>query len=347
MPRDEFDEPVGTPWWARCMLGLYALVLGAVVVGLYGFGDRTWWGTALLFGPRWLWALPLPLVALVAILWCRWWMRGVALGAILLWFFGIWGFVIPIERLRGTPVGESLRVLTCNLADGLTHYPSLARLLLEAAPDLAAFQETGPELEKHLPEGWRSIRIGKVVVASRYPLRPRVGDSQFYALGIVLPIGNLVEIETPAGKILFAAVHFDSPRQGLLRILDRQTVIDPSRRGYLEWLTELRSSQQRRVRRRIDHELGGLPLIVAGDFNTPVESRLYREVWGDLHNAFSQAGWGPGESIYVAIRELKYGARIDHILHDDRWRCGQAWIGPWIGSDHRPLLADLWLQAAE
>ncbi len=348
MPREEYEtyneffDPPHRPRWARWLVWLYAAALVAVTLVLYVFGDRTWWGTAVLFGPRWLWLLPWPVLTIAALFWCGWWSRGLALGSGLFWCLAIWGWVIPLDGGRGRQDGAPLRVFTCNLADGLTHYPSLERLLRDVDPDIAAFQESGEELEQHLPEGWRSLRVGKVVIASRYSLRPRVYDSQFYAWGIFLPIGNLVEVAAPSGPLLFAAVHFDSPRPGLLRILDRQTILEPSRRGYLEWLIELRRAQQARVRRRIDGERGELPTVVAGDFNTPVESSIYRAVWGDLANAFSRAGWGTGESIQVSVRGIKYGARIDHILFDPRWRCGQAWIGPWIGSDHRPVIADLW-----
>ena len=42
-----------------------------------------------------------------------------------------------------------------------------------------------------------------------------------------------------------------------------------------------------------------------------------------------------------------FGVRIDHVLTGDGWRCRRCWVGPDVGSDHLPLLADLSLIHAE
>jgi endonuclease/exonuclease/phosphatase (EEP) superfamily protein YafD len=39
----------------------------------------------------------------------------------------------------------------------------------------------------------------------------------------------------------------------------------------------------------------------------------------------------------------KTGVRIDHILAGHGWRCRRCWVGPNIGSAHRPVIADLYL----
>src|SRR4029079_6713607 len=80
-------------------------------------------------------------------------------------------------------------------------------------------------------------------------------------------------------------------------------------------------------------------LVVLGDFNTPVESRIFRDHWGDLADAFSTAGFGLGMTKYNGwIR-----ARIDHVLTSDAWHVDGAHVGPDAYSDHRPLLVDLTL----
>jgi vancomycin resistance protein VanJ len=33
--------------------------------------------------------------------------------------------------------------------------------------------------------------------------------------------------------------------------------------------------------------------------------------------------------------------RIDHILAGPGWYCARCWVGPDVGSPHRPVLADL------
>lgn len=78
-------------------------------------------------------------------------------------------------------------------------------------------------------------------------------------------------------------------------------------------------------------------MIVAGDFNTPVESRIFQQHWGDITDAFSYAGSGFGMTKYNGwIR-----ARIDHVLTGDGITPERAVVGQDLGSDHRPLIVDL------
>jgi vancomycin resistance protein VanJ len=77
------------------------------------------------------------------------------------------------------------------------------------------------------------------------------------------------------------------------------------------------------------------PLVVAGDFKLPPESQVFRRHWGDLHDAFAEAGFG-----FAWTKETSWDrARIDHVLHDRDWTCYWCRVGPAVGSDQRPLIA--------
>jgi endonuclease/exonuclease/phosphatase family metal-dependent hydrolase len=80
-----------------------------------------------------------------------------------------------------------------------------------------------------------------------------------------------------------------------------------------------------------------LPTIVAGDFNLPVESAIYRRHWADLRNAFSRSGLGTGYSKQTSF----WGSRIDHILTTADIVTEHTWTAASTGSDHLPVLADL------
>jgi endonuclease/exonuclease/phosphatase (EEP) superfamily protein YafD len=85
-------------------------------------------------------------------------------------------------------------------------------------------------------------------------------------------------------------------------------------------------------------------MLLAGDFNMPVESRIYRQAWGSFRNAFDEAGIGWGQTKQTRW----FGTRIDHILYSSHWRCRKSWVGPSMGSDHRPMIADLeWSQSVD
>jgi endonuclease/exonuclease/phosphatase (EEP) superfamily protein YafD len=87
--------------------------------------------------------------------------------------------------------------------------------------------------------------------------------------------------------------------------------------------------------------LSSLPVIVAGDFNMPADSTIYREVWGRYLNAFSEKGTGYGRTVFESMRGIKVGVRIDHILAGNGLGIRVCETGPDVGSDHLPLIADI------
>jgi vancomycin resistance protein VanJ len=78
-------------------------------------------------------------------------------------------------------------------------------------------------------------------------------------------------------------------------------------------------------------------VIVAGDFNTPPESPVFRDNFGTLSSAFTVAGWGVGSTYFAG----RFSLRLDHILCNDQWQPKGCWVGPDVGSEHRPLTAVL------
>src|SRR2546430_1561979 len=97
----------------RCTWLYFALVL-AICVLLHATADRWWPGTLLIYGPRWVWALPLAIlvpaaaVARPRVLW-------LLLVAMILVVGPVMGFCVTWRALRaGEANGPGLRVLTCN-----------------------------------------------------------------------------------------------------------------------------------------------------------------------------------------------------------------------------------------
>ena len=83
-------------------------------------------------------------------------------------------------------------------------------------------------------------------------------------------------------------------------------------------------------------------MLVAGDFNTPVESRIFQAHWTEgLEDTFSRVGFGLGMTKYNGWIRV----RIDHVLAGPRWYVRRTEIGHDLGSDHRPLIVDLVLPA--
>ena len=86
------------------------------------------------------------------------------------------------------------------------------------------------------------------------------------------------------------------------------------------------------------------PVLLAGDFNTPPESAIFRRLWTPYTDAFGAAGWGWGYTFIGGRTRV----RIDHILAGPGWYCERCWVGPDVGSPHRPVITDLtWPGTAE
>ena len=79
------------------------------------------------------------------------------------------------------------------------------------------------------------------------------------------------------------------------------------------------------------------PLVVAGDFNLTTESAIYQREFAYLQNAFSRAGFGYGGTKYTR----HHNVRIDHILSNAWWRVHRCEVVADVGSDHRPVIAEL------
>jgi endonuclease/exonuclease/phosphatase (EEP) superfamily protein YafD len=120
-------------------------------------------------------------------------------------------------------------------------------------------------------------------------------------------------------------------------VLNKQTGIDLSRVAELEAVVRLRANESAKVSRWIAGFSG--PKIVMGDFNMPIESRIWRRDWADLADSFSAAGCGFGFTKISEKRGWSYGARIDHVLSSPPWLCQTCLVAGDIGSDHLPLIA--------
>jgi endonuclease/exonuclease/phosphatase (EEP) superfamily protein YafD len=107
---------------------------------------------------------------------------------------------------------------------------------------------------------------------------------------------------------------------------------------------QLRSSHQARAiaseRASVRALSGGsqATLIIAGDFNLPVESTIYRRFWSGFTNAFEEVGNGLGWT----KREGLLHIRIDHVLMRSKSLVPRrAVVGRDWYSDHLPVIVDI------
>ena len=319
-----------------CWAYLAAVILVAVL--MWGWGDSAVPGTVLLFMGRWVFLLPL--VALVpAALWLR---RDLLLPlalAALVVVGPVMGFRAGWRRLLPAPDGAPIRVLTYNAGGGAVLAQVLPEFLSRWQPHVVALQECGDALAAavRLSTGWHQHVGRDLCFLSRFPIRDasvmdrsaldRVKQSEEKEIG---GAGYVVRflLDGPRGPIRVGNLHLETPRKGFEGLME----LDVRR---LRLNTEIRDIESHLARQWVEQGAG--PLLVLGDFNTPVESRIYRRHWGHLTNAFSVAGTGLGVTKHNGWIRI----RIDHVLASDEWHVNRVRLGSERYSDHRPLVVDV------
>lgn len=322
------------PTWA---VGLYVVCLVAIWLTIYFGADRWWLATLMMFGPKWVYALPIPVLVvwiIAARVGRRAWLLLTVSGLLLL--FPIGGFCVPWRTLAVANPPE-ICLLTCNTGGDRCDAARLSALLTEVRPDVVCLQECSQETEQILDEGWQVVRAGALIVAARGEV------TRLDVLKRNLPgrwprvIGLLVRVTRGGRSFDVATLHLFSPRDGLAEIASSRSVIAPWRRETLLQQTDYRRTENQQASRWLAQRPE--PLLIAGDLNTPVRSSIYRESWGTQPNAFSQAGLGFGHTVEINQGGFRFSNRIDHVLASDDWQCSQCWVGPEVGSDHWPLIA--------
>lgn len=343
-----WQDALDTRWkqWAEraflrfAQVATWAYVVTVVVVwlSLHLVGDQWWAASLLLFGPRWLGLLPLLLLVPLAIVLKRRLLVPLTV-VTFLFVFGVLGFCIPWPwESWGADPARSVNLLTCNVHGGEGGWDPVLQLIHQESPDVMALQELGPENHLAFPEDWKVEREGSLLIASPYPTRdvrtwyfndPAIKEPQLRAM--------YVTVELPGRKVGVCNVHLTSPHQGLTKVLDRHTLVSLNRTERLKELNRLR----RRESEALSVWIRELPQvdILMGDFNLPIESRIYQRSWGDYQNVFDNVGFGVGYTRWVMLHNFQYGVRIDHVLTTDDWISEECFIGRDIGSDHLPVIA--------
>ncbi len=309
-------------------------------------GDRVWWALPILFGPRWIWAVAacgmLPWLAMAP--------RRAAIPAVVaavLVVFGIMDFRLGLGRLVAGK-GTVVRVFELNAGAGSGGVPDPERILAEIDaedPDIVVIAECGgglPNALQHsMPAYHVHVNTADLCLLSKGPIEQEHArdQMQFWKLSGSGAIVWAV-VDTPAGPVRLGMVHLSTPRNALDNYPDLSSI--PRLGPVTEANTLERAAESQAARQWI---LSGpdLPTIVAGDFNLPVESAIYREYWSDFGNALSEAGFG---TVYTKHTRW-WGIRIDHILFSHGIRARRAFVGRDVGSDHEPVIADLVVRAGQ
>lgn len=297
-----------------------------------GHAESWWPATILMFAPRWVFAIPLLALFPVAI-----YRRSVRLGAVVLASAAIAlvpvaGFNVPWGTITTSrPEGVPYRVATLNMHYAKGHELAIEQLIDSTRPDVIAIQEWAGPKDRFMASkpGWYTHSTQRWFVASRHPIRSAVelGDQSIDWRSPAVRY----ELDTPDGVVNVFNLHTASSRDGI------SATLRDYRKGSDQILAN--SDQRRRQSEYIASQARTCAgaVIVLGDFNTPPESPILAETWRGFTDAFGVGGWGFGYTFIGA----KTMVRIDHVLTSPHWRVVDCWVGPNVGSPHRPVIADL------
>lgn len=332
-----------------------ALLFGAVAlaIALHPGVEASGWIELLRYVPYPLFLAPM-LVALALSLALGWIWRLAALAGVAI-------IAVPVMGLSiGTPESGSvhLRLMTYNIKsyraevwpDTYAHIADEIRrhspdvLVLQDAQLFSADDQPTPEPLQRLWTGWYVYKADQYVVASRYPLRDcrllPVGDEGLrstYASCTVLVGQQPMDLAT---------VHFLSPRDGLNAARhERLEGVDDWQVNFTLRLGQTRDMVRDLARLRQADSMGRpVPLIVAGDLNAPEASPVVQALIGTgLRDAWSSAAIGYGYTYGHWLRPRMDLLRIDHILVSPQVAVQRTQVGGAEASEHRPVIADLWL----
>ena len=312
----------------------WAIVILCVALLLHTVADSWWPATLLLFLGRWPWMLPAIPLLLLALLLKRRTAAVATTASVAIGLFGIMQLSVGSRRLSEPSYSDSrVRIITFNI-DGDAPAPlQLVELVNEWEPDVFAVQECGPRSREQLANipGYRSD-VGVTCLLTKFEILSvdSLRREAFRDAGGAAWVKRY-RLKGPAGEFDFTNLHLDTPRKAFDVLINGDTGATAA----ISYKTSVREVESRLARRWVD--LGKGPRLVAGDFNMPVESAIFRAHWGSMTDGWEAAGLGFGYTRLAGWISL----RIDHVLADSSWSVQSARVLPDYGSDHLPVMVEV------
>lgn len=294
--------------------------LGAGGLAVVSLAAGSWWVLDLVTPFQLQYAVSLLIAALWFAVRRRWFWLGLA--AVL--------FALPAARVvpcfrsdgnAGHGGSASLRVLSFNVLTSNARCSDVLAWVRKADPDVAFFAEVDPKWETELEELRPTLPYHAVIarednfgvaVLSKIPLR----DTRLITAGDLPTAAIRVEFEVAGKPLVVIGAHPPPPLgPGLTRERNRTLV---------SLANEAREN--------------GSALVVMGDFNATPWCDCMRPLYGaGMRDARRGLEFGPT----WRRTNLFFAIPIDHLLLKGPVSAISCQTGPDLGSDHRPLLADL------
>jgi endonuclease/exonuclease/phosphatase family metal-dependent hydrolase len=254
-------------------------------------------------------------------------------------------------RLAGAQTGNLvLTLMTFNVLSRNRRYDGVSGSIAAEAPDVVALQEPGVEAAAQLTAGlltsfpYRAFQPecdpSGIGVMSCYPLR----EVETFRLSADGHWCQRMLLELPCGPITLFNIHMRIPHL-------RWSTQHVGKRGVpLTYDTSCRHREVESLVGMLDAVRG--PCLAMGDFNLTDRSPEYRLLSSRLSDTYAAVGKGLGGT-FPALGSFPHNfpapapiIRLDYIWHSRQIRPLSAHLGRSEGSDHRPVVARLELEAA-
>jgi endonuclease/exonuclease/phosphatase (EEP) superfamily protein YafD len=237
---------------------------------------------------------------------------------------GYWTITPLLPRAAAATAGRRLRVVSANLLMVHEAPARLADELDRLDADVYFLQELSPHWDDELDRRgfWR-----------RYPFNKRLTSDDSFGTAIAsrFPVRDL--------DVFWSA---ELPQmRGVLRVDDRDIellnvhLLPPRSLDYVPYYRQGANDLVAIVQR-----LGGKSFIVAGDFNSTPDSSFAARMRGLSDDAWEAAGSGFGFTWPNGMFSLP-PMRLDHVFVSPDLGVLRATLGVGLGSDHRPIVADV------
>lgn len=336
-PRTEFRAPPGPSrsYSARGRrLRLRLVQVGAVVgVGLLTLPDLlridrvTPFAQVVSFRPYVLVGVAVLLLVLAGL---SWRFRQLVPAAVALLVVLALGAAVTVPRTQAGPVpsgGRAISVLAFNTLDGAADVTELADLVRVERPDVAALVEVGP---------WYRERLAPLVEPLGYRMVTATGtdsDGVTDVFGVTALVaahlaGVTSDVDT---STQFPIVEIEGGELGATRFVAFHAVA-PRRGDVSEWSSDLG--------RLTRYCTGGIPTIIAGDFNATLDHSVLREATAGCSDAAAQRGQGLRPTWPTWMPDW-FGPQIDHVFATIPIGAEDFRVREITGSDHRAVLVRL------
>ena len=307
---------------------LKTIVVAIEVIEIAGllivlFGGALLWPADLItfFWPYLL--LPAAAILVLALFVPGWQAKVAAMAGVLL-------VAVPMMQLPEAPAlstHRSLRLIAANLYIENPDPSGFLAVLSETRPDVVVTEETRANVAeairatKEFPyESSSDLRAANdIKVFSRFP----IASEQLVGASAAERHAIRLELKLPGGPLVVYAVHPATPRS------------PPEWRARNRYLSALATS--------IDSPPAGIPVVAAGDWNTPPWSDYFAGFFGQTGLRYARSDWGPLPTRF-SLRMggiTSFGSPIDHVAVSSNVKLVHWQRGPKFGSNHLPVLVDL------